>query len=264
VPTGQLTLSPIGYVRTALATKVEAARQPRASRGEPGRIELLPGRHFEHALSDVEDWQYIWVLFWFDRNEGWRPKVLPPRSRSGRKGVFATRSPHRPNPLGLSAVRLERVEGLTLHVRDVDMLDGTPVLDIKPYVAYTDALADAGDGWLSVAAAPRDPVAAFEVHWELLAAEQAAWVEARTGLPLRERATATLALGPEPHPYRRIRREPEGFTLCVKDWRLRFSVAERRVHVAGVESGVRKSLLNGNGAADAELALHREYCARWR
>ena len=84
------------------------------------------------------------MLFWFDRNEGWRPKVLPPRSRSGRKGVFATRSPHRPNPLGLSAVRLERVDGLTLHVSDVDMLDGTPVLDIKPYVAYTDAIADAG------------------------------------------------------------------------------------------------------------------------
>ena len=86
---------------------------------------------FEHALSNLAEWQYIWVLFWFDRNEGWRPKVLPPRSRSGRKGVFATRSPHRPNPLGLSAVRLERVDGLTLHVSDIDMLDGKHVIDIK-------------------------------------------------------------------------------------------------------------------------------------
>lgn len=127
-----LTVEPIGYVRCALAAKAEAARQPRASGGAPARIELMPGRNFEHALSDLGCWQYIWVLFWFDRNDGWRPKVLPPRSRSGRKGVFATRSPHRPNPLGLSAVRLERVEGLTLHVSDVDMLDGTPVLDIKP------------------------------------------------------------------------------------------------------------------------------------
>ena len=74
-------------------------------------------RNFEHALSNLVEWQYIWVLFWFDRNEGWRPKVLPPRSRSGRKGVFATRSPHRPNPLGLSAVRLTRVDGLTLILR---------------------------------------------------------------------------------------------------------------------------------------------------
>ena len=264
VPARQLTLEPIGYVRTALATKVEAARQPRASGGTAGIIELLPGRNFEHALCDLAEWSFIWVLFWFDRNDGWRPKVLPPRSRSGRKGVFATRSPHRPNPLGLSAVRLERVDGLNLHVRDVDMLDGTPVLDLKPYVPYTDAIAEAGDGWLAQADAPRDPIPAFEVAWCAAAAEQAEWVEERTGLGLRERATATLALGPEPHPYRRIRREREGFTLCVKDWRLRFRVEERRVTVACVESGVRPSLLNGKGAADAELELHRQFHARWR
>jgi len=263
-PARRLTLEPIGYVRTALATKVEAARQPRAAGGAAGIIELLPGRNFEHALCDIEQWDYIWVLFWFDRNEGWRPKVLPPRSRSGRKGVFATRSPHRPNPLGLSAVRLERVEGLSLHVRDVDMLDATPVLDVKPYVPYTDAIPGAGDGWLANADTPRDPILEFEVEWSAAAAEQAAWVEARTGLPLRGRATATLELGPEPHPYRRIRREPGGFTLCVKDWRLRFRVAGRRVGVDRVESGVRPSLLNGRGAADAELALHREFHARWR
>jgi tRNA-Thr(GGU) m(6)t(6)A37 methyltransferase TsaA len=262
-PARRLTLEPIGYVRTALATKVEAARQPRASGGAAGVIELLPGRNFEHALCNLDQWTYIWVLFWFDRNEGWRPKVLPPRSRSGRKGVFATRSPHRPNPLGLSAVRLERVDGLTLHVRDVDMLDGTPVLDIKPYVPYTDAIAEAGDGWLANADVPRDPIPAFDVQWSAAAAEQAEWVEARTGLPLRDRATATLTLGPEPHPYRRIRRERDGFTLGVKDWRLRFRVDERRVSVVRVESGVRPALLNGKTAADAELELHREYYARW-
>jgi tRNA-Thr(GGU) m(6)t(6)A37 methyltransferase TsaA len=260
-----LTLEPIGYVRSKLATKVEAARQPRASGGAEATIELVPGRHFEHALCDLAAWRYVWVLYWFDRNGGWRPKVLPPRSGTGRKGVFATRSPHRPNPLGLSAVRLTRIDGLTLHVRDVDMLDGTPVLDIKPYVAYTDAIADAGDGWLAHAEAPRDPIPQFAVSFEPVAAEQAAWIEARTGLPLRERATATLALGPEPHPYRRIKREPNGeLTLCVKDWRLRFCVDARQVTVAAVESGVRKSLLNGSGEADAELALHREYHARWR
>jgi tRNA-Thr(GGU) m(6)t(6)A37 methyltransferase TsaA len=258
-----LTLEPIGYVRTALATKVEAARQPRASRGVLGRIELLPGRNFEHALSDLTDWQYIWVLFWFDRNEGWRPKVLPPRSRSGRKGVFATRSPHRPNPLGLSAVRLERVDGLMLHVRDVDLLDGTPGLDIKPYVAYTDAIAEAGGGWLANADAPRDPIPEHEVVWAVAASEQAEWIEAHTGLALRERATATLALGPEPHPYRRIRREQDGFTLCVRDWRLRFRVDGQCVHVALIESGVRKAELAKVTEVSEELTTHRAFCARW-
>ena len=106
-----LTLDPIGHVRTALGSKVEAARQPRAAEGIRGTIELLPGRNFEHALEDLDGWEYIWVVFWFHLNRGWRPKVLPPRSVSGRKGVFSTRSPHRPNPIGLSVVRLERVDG---------------------------------------------------------------------------------------------------------------------------------------------------------
>ncbi|MBS0389416.1 MAG: tRNA (N6-threonylcarbamoyladenosine(37)-N6)-methyltransferase TrmO, partial [Proteobacteria bacterium] len=138
-----LSLEPIGYVRAPQLTKVEAARQPAAaspgSTGAHGRIELLAGRNFEHALDDLAGWEYIWVIFRFHLNGNWRPKVLPPRSTTGRKGVFATRSPHRPNALGLSAVRLERVDGLTLHLGAHDMLDGTPVLDLKPYVPYTDA-----------------------------------------------------------------------------------------------------------------------------
>jgi tRNA-Thr(GGU) m(6)t(6)A37 methyltransferase TsaA len=261
----RLTLEPIGYVRTTLATKVEAARQPRAGGNASGRIELEPGRNFEHALLDLDAWDYIWVLFWFDRNPGWRPKVLPPRSRTGRKGVFATRSPHRPNPLGLSAVRLTRIDGLTLHVRDVDMLDGTPVLDLKPYVPYTDAIGAARSGWLEAAAAEdgasRDPVAAFSVHWDAPATSQADWIEARTGLALRARATATLALGPEPHPYRRIRRVSDGFVLALKEWRARFTVTGRDVHVHEVTSGFRESQLAAGRGAAADLAPHREFRA---
>ena len=257
----QLVLEPIGYVRTALATIVEAARQPRAGGGAEGTIELLPARNFEHALSNLAEWQYIWVLFWFDRNEGWRPKVLPPRSRSGRKGVFATRSPHRPNPLGLSAVRLEQVDGLTLHVSDVDMLDGTPVLDIKPYVAYTDAIATVENGWLDDSRA-LDLRAAFVVEWDAEAARQAEWIEARTGLPLRERIASTLALGPNPQPYRRIRPDGDGFLLAVKEWRARFSVTGNLVRVHAIASGFRASQL-ASGDAAPEIAAHREFRAHF-
>src|SRR5690606_8897037 len=100
--------------------------QPSAAREVEGSIELYPGHHFEHGLVDLATWSHIWVLFWFHQNAGWRPKVLPPRSLR-RRGVFATRAPHRPNPIGLSCVRLMNVQDLTLHVRGVDMLDGTPV-----------------------------------------------------------------------------------------------------------------------------------------
>lgn len=255
----QLILEPIGYVRGPLETKVQAARQPRAAAGTHARIELLPGRNFEHALADLANWDLIWVLFWFHLNAGWRPKVLPPRSTTGRKGVFATRSPHRPNPIGMSVVRLERVDELTLYIRDTDMLDGTPVLDLKPYVPYTDAHPDAGNGWLGESG---DPVSDYAVQFDALAAEQASWIEAHTGLAIRERIQSTLALGPEPHPYRRIRRFNDWMQLSVKEWRVRFTAAERQIRVMEIFSGFRASQLDAGGGDEA-LQPHREFRAVW-
>lgn len=256
----RLVLEPIGIVRASSVTKVEAPRQPRAAEGTSACIELFPGRNFEHALEDLSRWQLIWVIFWFHHNPGWRPKVLPPRSTSGRKGVFATRSPHRPNPLGLSVVRLDRVEGLNVHVLDSDMLDGTPVLDLKPYVAYTDSHPDAGSGWLDER--PTDPVSAYAVTLTPLASEQAMWIEARTGLAIEERIRSTLMLGPEPHPYRRIRRIEDGMQLAVKEWRVRFSVEGRDVRVLEIRTGFRNSQL-ANETVDEVLRAHQEYRLQW-
>jgi tRNA-Thr(GGU) m(6)t(6)A37 methyltransferase TsaA len=265
-----VTLDPIGFVRSPLTTKVQAARQPRTAAGVQARIELLPGNNFEHALDDLASWELIWVIFWFHLNPGWRPKVLPPRSTTGRKGVFATRSPHRPNPIGISAVRLERVDGLILHIRDADMLDGTPVLDLKPYVAYTDAHPSAGTGWLEDTAGsdtttrtqPSDPVRAYVVRFESLAAEQAAWIQAHTELAIRDRIQSTLALGPTPHPYRRIRRVQDWMQLAVKEWRVRFAVVDRDVRVFEIYSGFRASQLD-SGDADESRRAHREFLATW-
>ncbi|MCK6370752.1 MAG: tRNA (N6-threonylcarbamoyladenosine(37)-N6)-methyltransferase TrmO, partial [Gammaproteobacteria bacterium] len=235
-----------------------------------GRIELYPGRNFEHALADVAGWEYLWVIFWFHLNSSWRPKVLPPRSVSGRKGVFATRAPHRPNPIGLSAVRVGRVEALTIFVSEIDMLDATPVLDLKPYVPYTDARPAARSGWLEGEASraagdpAADPLPPWEVRFAALAAEQAAWVEAQTGFALRARIEAALALGPEPHPYRRIRREADGYRLAVCDWRVRFSVAGRSLSVLTIASGYRPAQLCAAAAeASPTHAVHRRFRAVW-
>ena len=271
----KLLLEPIGYVHTGLSSKVEASRQPSVATDAHGRIELMAGRNFEHALDDLAGWDYIWVIFWFHLNPDWRPKVLPPRSTAGRKGVFSTRSPHRPNPLGLSAVRLERVDGLTLHVSGVDMIDGTPVLDIKPYAAYSDAYPGARNGWLDDpqaadagggGGAVADPLPHYEVTMEPRAAEQAAWIEARISLGLEQRIRATLSMGPEPHPYRRIRRDGDVLQLAVKEWRVRFTVAGRSVRVLDIASGYRAAQLaapEAHGEEDRALAAHREFVARF-
>ena len=134
-----LNITPIGWLRTGKALKFDARHQPDENAAETNVLEMAPGDKFRKALKDIEGFDRIWLLWWFHRNRTWRPEVLPPRGPSKRRGVFATRSPHRPNPLGLSAVELVAVEGRTLRLRGVDLLDGTPVLDLKPYVPYADA-----------------------------------------------------------------------------------------------------------------------------
>lgn len=248
-----LVLEPIGYLRCERTTRVEAPRQPAAAEELEGVIRLLPGHNYEHALEDLEGWERIWVIFWFHLNPGWRPKVLPPRSASGRKGVFSTRSPHRPNPLGLSALKLVRVEGLDVHVRGVDLLDGTPVLDIKPYVAYTDAWPDSRAGWLATS---QDPAPRWDVVFTPRASSQLEWIAARDELPLRERIVATLSLGPQPHPYRRIKRDGDRGRLAVREWRADFVVEERLVRVTAIHSGYRRGQLAGQ-------PLHSEFVTVW-
>lgn len=256
----EIVLRPIGVVRSPFVEKVEAPRQSRVGEGVEGRIEIVP--ELEDALADLEGFDRIWVLFWFDRAASDQPgdptrvKVLPPRS-DRRRGVFATRSPHRPNPIGMSAVRLERIEGRTVHVRDLDILDGTPVLDIKPYLAYADAFPDARSGWLEA----RDPRPTWTVTFTPLAEEQLAWIAAEDRPDLRARIADALALGPAPHAYRRIRRTPEGLVLAVKEWRARFRVDGDRVTVERIVTGYRtRDLLGGRERAHE---IHRAFVARF-
>jgi tRNA-Thr(GGU) m(6)t(6)A37 methyltransferase TsaA len=99
------------------------------------------------VLQDLQGFERVWLIFAFHLSEGWKPMVKPPRG-GPKRGVLATRSPHRPNALGLAAGDLLQVEGRTLLLGGVDLLAGTPVLDIKPYVPYADAFPHAKAGWI--------------------------------------------------------------------------------------------------------------------
>jgi tRNA (adenine37-N6)-methyltransferase len=255
----RLELSPIGFVRSPFKEKMQAPRQPNTPQAAAGSVELLPGRDFEHALEDLSSFRYVWLIFWFDQSEGWRPKVLPPRS-SKRRGVFATRSPHRPNPIGMSLVQLTGIEGLVLSVEGLDLLDGTPVLDIKPYIPYADSRPDADHGWLEEAS---DPKAAFEVSFAEQAREDLAVLES-FGLDLEPQIRQVLELGPEPHPYRRIKKTESGACLALKDFRVSFSHAGARspIVVTAIASGYRpQELATGT---DPALEAHRALAARAR
>ena len=143
------TSRPIGFVRSPYKDTSQVPRGLGARHEADGVLEILP--EFEAGLTDVEGFSHLVVLWEFDRSQGFELLGTPP-SDNRPHGVFATRSPRRPNPIGLSIVELRRREGRDLHVRGVDMLDGTPVLDIKPLLSSI-APESLRRGWLAEAEA---------------------------------------------------------------------------------------------------------------
>lgn len=137
----------IGYARAPWQRREDAPHQPSASPATEGVIEVLP--EYRAALGDLSSFRWIWILFLFDRSRGWAPQVKPPRG-GPKRGVFATRAPNRPSQIGLTSVELQSVDidAGVVRVRGIDLLDGTPVIDLKPYLPMIDAHPDAGHGWL--------------------------------------------------------------------------------------------------------------------
>ncbi|MBN2347380.1 MAG: tRNA (N6-threonylcarbamoyladenosine(37)-N6)-methyltransferase TrmO [Bacteroidales bacterium] len=130
-----VTYSPIGIFNTSLQPGNEVPRQGRLDPENSATIEIK--EEYRECLSDLEAYEYILVFYHLNLSEGWNPKPTPPGSTRS-YGLFATRSPRRPNPIGYCIVKLERIENTTLYVRGVDAFNGTPVLDIKPYIPSID------------------------------------------------------------------------------------------------------------------------------
>lgn len=138
-------MKPIGVIRSPHLAPAGTPLQPTYATECEGRVVVDP--EFEAALADIEGFDRVWLIYWFDRAGPYGPRVVPYRD-TREHGLFATRSPCRPNPIGLSVVRLVGRNGNVLLVRGVDILDGTPLLDIKPYVPDFDAHVSANAGWL--------------------------------------------------------------------------------------------------------------------
>ena len=141
------TMRPVGFVRSPFSDPGEVPRGLGAKHEEEGRLEILP--EFEPGLKDIEGFSHLYVLWVFDRSHGFELVGTAPCDNRPH-GVFASRSPRRPNPIALTVVRLLAREANTLRVRGVDMLDGTPILDIKPYLSQP-AEAELKRGWLAEA-----------------------------------------------------------------------------------------------------------------
>ena len=150
--TDTFTLRPIGVIRSQYTERHGTPRQAYVGSEQSNEsnawIELNPEMIPQKALKDLDGFERIWVVAFLHLNPKWAPMVRPPRGSGVRRGIFSTRSPHHPNQIGLSACQVRKVEGHRVYLSAVDLIDGTPVLDIKPYVPYCDAFPDSRAGWV--------------------------------------------------------------------------------------------------------------------
>lgn len=138
---GSYAMTPVGLIESCFVYRNGTPRQPGLARSALSRLRLRWGSHPAHTTAGLEGYSHVWLVFVFHDNRGdgvTKSKAKPPRLDGAATGIFACRTPHRPNPIGLSLVRLDRVEGDTLHLSGADLIDGTPVLDVKPYLPYAD------------------------------------------------------------------------------------------------------------------------------
>jgi len=137
----------IGRARTPWLRREDAPHQPMAAPDSQGTLEVEP--EYRAGLADLGSFERIWVIFVFHRSHGWAATVKPPRG-GPKRGVFATRAPNRPSQIGLTSMAVKEVDVSrgVVRVQGIDLLDGTPILDLKPYLPMLDAWPDAGHGWL--------------------------------------------------------------------------------------------------------------------
>jgi len=188
-------VSPIGFMRSCFKEKFAIPRQPQLAPAARGVLELIAPFDQGDAVQGLEQVSHVWLLFLFHQALEDKPrlKVRPPRLGGNQSmGVFATRATHRPNGIGQSVVKLDKVEAGRLWLSGIDLLDGTPVLDVKPYVPYADVIADARNGM--AAAAPE----LIPVQWGDAALAQAREHGVRLEEPLIELIEQCLAQDPRP------------------------------------------------------------------
>lgn len=231
------TFEPIGYIHSCFKEKFGIPRQPGLVRGAKASLEITPCLSQIEAFRRLEDFSHIWVLFVFHQslNQGWRPTVRPPRlGGNDRVGVFASRSGFRPNAIGQSVVELLGIQSVNGQVNlllgGVDLLNGTPVLDIKPYLPYSDAISDAKAGY-----ALQQPAARWPVIFSTKADQQYRQLEKRKDRyrDLGNLISDLLAL--DPRPGYQDAATPRQYGMRLWDLDVRFKFHDKAIEVISIQ-----------------------------
>lgn len=219
-------IEPIGFLRGGFADPQVAPRQGTLSE-KPARATVhlnsrFEGRpsNFKQALSDLDGFERAWLVFGFDRSQSWLPMVRPPRGNGEKRGVFATRAPHRPNGLGLTCVKILSVSEFTVEIEGHDLLEGTPIFDIKPYVVAADSFPNVKQGWLD-----KIQESAFSIEESAQAKVQLDTIEHAGEMRLRPFIREQLEFQPLDDSRKRITpcQIAGHYTIAFQHWRIEFT-----------------------------------------
>lgn len=219
-----------------------------------GFIELIKGFNYEQGLKDLDGFEYVWVFFIFHLNNTWRPLTNPPYSDgNGKKGVFATRSPYRPNPLGMSCTRLVRISANKIFLAGSDLLNGTPIIDIKPYIPEYDSFPQARRGWLQNVVKK-----VFTINYEGQVQAKIDFLK-NNGIDLT--GVIKSQLGHNPFDQTRNKFEPDHdmFLLRFKSWRIAFIIVDATVIIKKLWSGYQSYEKSLGNDSDQDLVIHRKF-----
>lgn len=241
----------IGFFKSNKKAKLQAARQGIEDEFEnDGLVELNNGYNYEQALEGLEEFSHVWIIFEFHQNKTWKPKVQPPRYSEKKLGVFATRAPYRPNQIGLTLARIQKISGRKIYLSGTDILDASPVLDIKPYLPTADAVFDAKSGWVGN---PGDKN--LEVIFSSGSQEKLQWIRQNGTLDLESVIRQHLKSDPFNDASKRVRKTQEnGGELSIRKWRIQFILENESVEVRDLTSGYKKG-----ESPHSEDSIHLEF-----
>lgn len=250
-----ITLKPIGVFHGERSSKSAIPRQGILS-NQKGYIEFEKGFDHKLALSGLEQMSHVWVIYHFHEAQSQaKPLVRPPRAPDKLIGVYATRAPYRPNPIGLTLARIEKVEDGRLYLNQVDLLDKTPILDLKPYVTDSDLASNPKLGWI-------DEIENWKFQLSEKAQTQCEWLS-QNGLPeIYDVLESQLGTNPLQFGRKRILDNEDGsYVLSYRTWRvlLKIDEAQKMSFVVSISSGYSSSELESIDDPYIDKALHTRF-----
>ena len=240
-----ITYNPIGTFYSTENEKYQIPNQSGLDNNMEGFIEINKDLNVSQVLHGLEGFNFIWIIFHFHKVDNWKNMISVQRSEK-KQGVFSTRSPHRPNPIGISCIEVKEIKGREIRLISPDLMNGTPILDLKPYLAYSDSKPNASNGWLENQQTPEK----YSIELNNISKTKISWLGERK-IQIMNYINTTLVFFPQPNKKKRIQLLAENDNifnceLACKTWRISYNLNEnnKSISITDIYSGYKSEYLN--------------------